>query len=250
MTTYITKENEARNDEMTLKSDVVRILSGRGISVSAEMIPSDSIVLSPATVKKENGGKTLAGRLLGEVTETADDKNTVYTSAMGNIMFSGDSFSLVYESGKEIGGIEDAERLAAAIARKLSVSVSKAEFVTEKIAGGYTVKAPQMHSGLCVFDCVIEFRIFENGSVMAHGKFIGNGKTQKLRSDMQKTSALLLDFADEMEQRAEYVVIRKISLGYVSISRSAEITILVPALEIETDNGLYCISMESGKIIQ
>lgn len=251
MTTYISKETEARNDEMTLKQDIVGILSKRGISVSAEMIPSDSIVLTPITVKKENGGRVVAERLLGEVTEAVDEKNTVYSSAAGNIMFSGDSFSLVYESGRVIDDEETAERLAESIARKLSVPTSRAEFETEEISGGWIVKVPQMQSGLRVFDCFIEFKIFLNGSVMAHGKFVGKGEARKLRGEMQRTSALLLDFADEMERRnADYVAINEVSLGYTSVSRSAEISILMPALEIETDRGAFCLAMESGKIIQ
>ncbi len=251
MATYISKETESRNDEMTLRQDIVRILSNRGISVFAEMIPSDSIVLSSITVKKESGGRAVAERLLGGVTESVDEKNTVYSSDAGNIMFSGDSFSLVCESGRAVESAEDAERIAESIARKLSVQTSRAEFEVEEASGGWTVKVPQMQSGLRVFDCFIEFRIFPNGSVMAHGKFVGKGEVRKLRGEMKKTSALLLDFADEMERRnTDYAAIKKISLGYVSVSRSAEIVILMPAIEIETDSEAFCLAMESGKIIQ
>ena len=251
MATYISKENEARNDEMMLKEDITGILSGRGISVSPEMIPSDSIVLSSVIVKKESGVKLVAERLFGDVSETIDEKNTIYSSEKGNIMFSGDSFSLVFESEREIDSAESAERLAETIARKLSVPTARSEFETEKSSGNWVVRVPQMQSGLRVFDCFIEFKIFPNGSVMAHGKFIGKGSVQKLRRDMKRTSAILLDFADEMEKRNEdFVVIKKISLGYASVSRSAEITILMPAIEIETGGGVFCISMENGKIIQ
>lgn len=250
MATYISKENEARNDEAMLKADIVRILSGRGISVEPETIPSDSIVLTSATVKKENDGRAAAEQLFGEVTESVDDKNITYSSENGNIMFSGDSFSLVYESGREVDGLEAAKSLASSIARKLSIATSKAEFSAKEAGESYIVKVPQLHSGLRVFDCFVEFKIFPNGSVMAHGKFIGRGNVQRLRGDMKKTSALLLDFVDEMAQRQEsFVAIRKISLGYFSISRSSEITILMPAIEIETDAGAYCLAMESGKII-
>lgn len=251
MATYISKENEAQNDETALRTDITEILSKRGISVSQEMIPSDSIVLSSVVVKKEGGEKAVAERLFGDVTESVEEKNTVYSSQKGNIMFSGESFSLVYESGREIDGAEAAERLAETIARKLSVSTSRSEFETEESAGSWVIRVPQMQSGLRIFDCFIELKIFPNGSVMAHGKFIGKGRMQKLRGEMKKTSALLLDFADEMEKMKEdFVAIKKISLGYASVSRSAEITILMPAIEIETGEGAFCVSMESGKIIQ
>ena len=110
MATYILKENEARNDETALMTDITEILSKRGISVSQEMIPSDSIVLSSVVVKKEGGEKAVAERLFGDVTESVEEKNTVYSSPKGNIMFSGESFSLVYESGREIDGAEAATK--------------------------------------------------------------------------------------------------------------------------------------------
>lgn len=251
LVTYITRENAVRRDEMTVRTDVCRILAAHGIEVAEDIIPLDSVEIRPAMIRESADLGKVAERLFGEVTEENSGGSVAYFGEGGSIMFSNDAFSLVYESGKSVLNSGDAEALARSIASKLSVSTSTRDFSCVFGDGGYTVKVPQVLSGVSVFNCGIEFKISESGSVIASGKFIGNGRLVFTDGEVIRTSALLLSFADGVGKGdVAPLKVSAMSLGYISKTPAAGRVSLSPTIELATDKGMFYVDMQTGRLVK
>lgn len=249
LVTYVMRENEVRRDEVSVRSDLCRILSAQGISVSEDIIPSDSLEIRPATRENTHDFQKTAERLFGSVVENTGGEGTAFVGDGGNVMFSKDTFSLVYESGEELSDSQDAKNLAARIASKLHVSTASYDFESETKDGGYVVYIPQVFSGVHVFDCDIEMRISSGGNVLAHGKFLGKGKASESEGEVIATSALMLSFADEVNERGYgELSISEIAYGYVSKPLTSGVLSLAPTLEIKTSEGVFYVDMQTGKL--
>lgn len=250
--TYITRENAVRSDEMTVRTDVCRILAAQGIEVPEDIVPLDSVEIRPAMIRETADMRKVAERLFGEVKEESSGGSVAYFGdGGGSIMFSNDAFSLVHESGKSISSPGDAEDLAKSIAAKLSVSTSPRDFSCVFGDGGYTVKIPQMMSGVSVFDCGIEFRISESGSVIASGRFIGKGRLAFSDGEVISTSALLLSFADGVrKENLAPLKVSAMSLGYISKTPAASRVSLSPTIELVTDKGVFYVDMQTGELVK
>ncbi len=249
LVTYVMRENEVRSDETAVRSDLCKILSAQGISVSEDTIPPDSVEIRPATRENIHDFQKTAERLFGSVVENTGEEGTAYVGDGGNVMFSKDTFSLVYESGEEVSGSQDAKNLARRLASKLRVSTASYDFICETKDGGYVVYIPQVFSGVHVFDCDIEMRISSGGNVLAHGKFLGKGKTSESSGEVIATSALMLSFADAVKvQGHDKLSISEITYGYGSKPLTSGVLSLAPTLEIKTSEGIFYVDMQTGKL--
>lgn len=248
--TYMVKENENREEKARLRAEVCKVIAQQGITVKEESIPDDSVEIGHATVKVPEDTAALAEALFGEVTETAGQDNVAYSGKNGNIMFFGDSFSLVYESGSEIRGEEDAVLLASDLAAKLGFETEKKEFRTEASDGGYSISLPQIFSGMKLFGSEFELRISSSGSVIGNGRFIGRGRLLRAEGETLEISALLLDFADIVKAIGkEKINISQIECGYFAKHRTAGAVYLAPALKVITDDEVFHINMEDGSLV-
>ena len=249
--TYMVKENESREEKARLRSEVCKVIEQQGITVEEDSIPDDSLEIRHATVKVQEDTAALAKVIFGEVTETAGQDNVVYSGNNGNIMFFDDSFSLVYESGSEIRGEEDAVLLAADLASKLCFETDEKEFRAEVSDGGYSVIIPQIFSGMKIFGAEVELKISSSGSVLGNGRFIGHGRLLRAEGETLEVSALLLDFADIIKGMGkDNTKILQIEYGYFAKHNTAGAAYLVPTLKVMTDAGDFHINMEDGSLIQ
>ncbi|MBQ8004228.1 MAG: hypothetical protein IJ299_03960, partial [Oscillospiraceae bacterium] len=156
---YIARDNGVRRDEMGVRADVCSILSAQGIEVAVELVPLDSVEIRPAMLRRKGNMEKAASAFLGKVTEESSGESVTYFGNGGSIMFSDDAFSLVYESGENVENEDDARALARSVAGSLAVSGSSRDWHCEANEGGYTVKIPQVFSGVPVFDSGIELKI-------------------------------------------------------------------------------------------
>ncbi len=247
--TYMMKENEAKKDALALQSEVVSVLLEQGISVSAESIPSEQVKIHHATVRVSENMGDAAASLLGETEETLEAERTVYTSPSGNMMFSSDSFSLVYETGKTVKTSEEAKLLAKDIAGKLGISHTGSEISVVSAQGGYNVTIPQVFGGVRVFGADIELKISDSGSVLGNGRFIGTGRLTRAEGKTMRVSALLLEFADDIKkEKEEKINISHIQYGYTAKNPAGGSVYLVPTLEISTDAGAFYVNMSDGAL--
>ncbi len=249
LVTYVMRENQVRSDEVAVRSDLCKILSAQGIAVSEDTIPSDSIEIRPATRESIHNLKKIAEKLFGSVVENTGEEGIAYVGDGGNVLFSKDTFSLVYESGEEVSSSQDAKKLAGKLALKLNVPTASYDFISETKDGGYVVYIPQVFSGVHVFDCDIEMRISSGGNVLAHGKFLGKGKTSEASGEVMATSALMLSFADAVKTRGHGELrISEINYGYVSKPLTSGVLSLIPTLEIKTSESVFYVDMQTGKL--
>lgn len=251
LVTYITRENSVRRDEVQVRADVCRILGGQGISVSEDVIPLDSVRIRPAILIEKVDMKRAAERVFGETKETRSEGSTTYLGKGGSILLSGDMFSLVCESEEIVGNEEDALRLASDIASKLYIKTERRYFSCNSEDGGYVVSVPCMLSGVEVFNCGIDIKISESGSVIASGKFIGKGSLRRATGNAMNTSAVMLEFADGIRE-AGYtgVKISRVNLGYMSKGSVSGRVVLTPVLEAETSVGVFHVDMQTGAFLK
>ncbi len=244
---YIARDNGVRRDEMNVRADVCGILAAQGIEVPEELVPLDSVEIRPAILQRNSDMKRAAISFFGEVSEESSGGSVTYFGDGGSIMFSDDAFSLVYESGESVENEDDARTLAKSVAGSLEVTGSARDYTCESNEGGYTVKIPQMFSGVPVFDCGIELKISASGSVIASGKFIGKGIRVPVEGEVMKTSALLLSFADgALREGLAPLKISSVSLGYISKTSAAGRVSMSPTICITTDKGVIYVDMQSG----
>ncbi len=248
--TYMMKENEAKKDGLQLQSEVIEVLRNQGISVSEETIPSEQVEIRHATVKVSEDTASLAKALLGEVEETVEQGRTVYSGALGNMMFSSESFSVVYEDGSAVNTSEEAKSLAKSIAGKLDLSTSGNKISVESAQGGYDVTIPQVFGGVRVFGADVELKISSSGSVLGKGSFIGAGQLIRAEGKTMKVSALLLEFADEIKKAGiEKITVKEIQYGYLPKKPAGGSVYLLPTLEISTDSGVFYVDMSDGELL-
>ncbi|MBQ4544667.1 MAG: hypothetical protein II996_03750 [Oscillospiraceae bacterium] len=248
LVTYIARENGVRRDELEVRRQVCDILKAQGITVPQESVPLDSVTITPAVIRKSADDAKIAQSLFGEVSRSENGESVAYSGEGGNIMFSKNSFSLVYESEREIGSPEDARSLAKRIVSKLAFSADSRNFEVTEEDGGYKLTVPRVFSGVRVFNCAAEFKISSGGSVIAYGKHIGAGKLSLVKGNVINTSALMLSFADAMRERGKTpVTVHAIELGYMAELTAPGVVSLEPMLEISTDSGVFYINMQTGK---
>ncbi len=251
LTTYIIQDNEYRRDELATRSDVCAILKEQGIEVSEELIPLDSVILRSALLRNDGVNHArAAGAILGGVVENRTEEGTVYTGDAGNILFSQNSFSLVYSSGKMIRDAEDAKDLARDISRKLELSADSKKIECISEGGGYTAKIPQSFSGMHVFNYDISAKISESGSVIAYGKTAGNGSLTYTDTEVMSASSMLLEFCDTLEEKNEALRITDIVLGYFAATPAPNVISLTPAMKIVTASETFYISAETGDLLE
>ena len=247
--TYMMKENEAKQDSLALQSEVVSVLLEQGISVSAEKIPSEQVKIRHATINVAENVGDIAASLLGETEETIEEERTVYSSQSGNMMFSNDSFSLVYETGRTVKTSEDAKLLAKDIAGRLGIANAGSGITVASAQGGYNVTIPQVFGGVSIFGADIELKISESGSVLGNGRFIGSGRLTRAEGKTMRASALLLEFADDIKkEKDEKINITDIRYGYTAKNPAGGSVYLVPTLEISTDAGDFYVNMADGAL--
>ena len=247
--TYMKKESDDRDDRLEQRREVVAVLARQGIFVSEESVPYEKVEISHASVRLPEDKGALASAVLGEVQETVYAENTVYSAENGNMMFSGESFSIVCETGEDVRSVEDAKAFAEDIADKLCLSHSGGEISTEIVAGGYKVRIPQILGGVRIFGADVEFNISGSGNVLANGRFIGQGKLIRSDGDTMEVPALLLEFADEIKESGkEKVEITGLDYGYMPRTPAGGRVYLVPTLEISTPSGGYYINMSDGSM--
>ncbi len=241
------KENEDREEKMRLRTEVCNVLAAQEIVIDEEKIPEDSLKIRHATIRVREDRKNIAEALLGDVTETTGQDNVVYSGKDGNIMFLNDSFSLVYESGREIRTEDEAISLAGKIASKLGMAAPEKEFSCTASEGGYAISIPQIFGGVDVFGANVELKISSAGNVLGNGKFIGKGRLIRAEGETLKVSAILLDFADSLKDMGkESVYISEIEYGYTPKHPAAGVVYLVPTLKLLTDNGVFYVNMSDG----
>ena len=250
LVTYIMRDNEVRRDEMTVRSDVCRILSAQGIYVDESVVPLDSVKIRPAMLIVSQNEQKSAERLFGNGTQSLAYDGTTFSGEGGSIMFSGGVFSLVYESGRSIDNSDDAKKLAGDIAAKLGVPMSLRQIECNIAENGYEARVPSLVSGVCVFDCDAEMKISSSGSVIASGKLIG-GRLITVNGDIISTSALMLSFADQLKEKGiNTLQISKIELGYVSKSPAAGRISLVPMIKITAEQGVFYMDMQTSRLCE
>ncbi len=247
--TYIFRAETEKNEKEALRSEVCKVLKKQGINVSKEIIPLDSIEFNPATIGLRGKKRENAQLLLGDVSEIVDEEYTTFSGERGTFMFSKDSFSLVYESGKQIFGTESAKTLAKEIASALSIETDDAGIICKKDDGGYTVIVPQVFSEMELFDCDVEIKISESGSVIARGSYICDGAINTYSDDILPVSAVMLSFADEVKANGfTEVNVKDIRIGYTAKASDNKRLSLAPTLGIETDCGLFLVDMQTEKV--
>lgn len=253
LVTYIGNESSMRNDELAVRSEVCEILGKEGVSIEEELVPLDSAELMPATLQSVSDMKENAERLFGQVTENITADGTEYSGEKGNILVSGDSFSLVYDAEKKVNSEDDAEALAYSVAKKLGAGTKKQQFVTVAENGGYTVTIPQIVSGVSIFGCDITARISSQGSVIAHGRFVA-GKDFRIKEEKTlKTSALTMIFFDEVRKKGyENISVTDVSPGYTASAPVNGKIALTPTLKFtflsDGEKTVY-LDMTSGDLV-
>ncbi len=249
--TYIRQDNEYRRDELATRSDVCAILKEQGIEVSDEIVPLDSVTVSSALLKNDGiNGQRIASSILGGIVENKSEEGTVYTSDAGNILFSQNSFSLVYSSDERIRSGEDALDLARELSRKLGLSVDFKRMECTSENGSYVIKIPQSFAGMHIFNYDISAKISETGSVIAYGKIAVDGAITYMDTETMSTSAMLLEFADALGKREKALQITDIELGYSASAPAPNIISLTPAMKITTDSETFHISAETGDLLE
>ncbi len=249
--TYMKKESDDRKASLELRSDVVAVLGRQGIIIAEESIPYDQVDMNAATIRLFEDNAALASSLLGEVTETENAENTVYSSASGNIMFSSDSFSFACEANREVNTPDEAMNIAKDIASKLKISYSGGEITVNATAGGYKAKIPQIFNGVKILRGDIELNISTTGNILGSGKFIGSGNLAETESKTMSVSALLFEFADSVsELEKERIEITKLDYGYTARTPAGGRVFLVPTLEVSTDAGVFYIDMSDGTMVE
>lgn len=248
---YINRDNDVRLDEMAVRTEVCRILASQGIEVEESLIPLDSVNIRPAILREAENKEKAARRLFGEISSEETSGSLAFSGDGGNIMFTNDVFSLVYESGESVESREDAENLARKIASKLLISTDSKNFSSQTSDGGYTVKVPQVFSAVPVFNCGTEFKISASGSVIASGKFIGKGSLAFSQGEVISTSALMLSFADGIKAEGLFPLkVSDITLGYTAKTPAAGRVGLSPTMELVTEKGTFYVDMQTGELIK
>ena len=249
--TYMTKENEAKEDALALQEEVVSVLLEQGIQVSRESIPSEQVKIRHATLNISENTEDIAKKLLGEAEKTIETERTAYSSPAGNLMFSSDSFSVVYEAGKAVKTSEEAKNLAREIAGKMNISHMGSEIQVTPAQGGYNAIIPQVFGGVRIFGADIELNISETGSVLGNGRFIGAGRLTRAEGKTMTVASLLLEFADEIKrEKEEKINISDIRCGYTAKNPAGGSVYLVPTLEISSDAGKFYVNMSDGALIE
>ncbi len=251
LVTYVVRENEARRDELTLRENIVTILNNQGVEVENSVLPQDSMEIRPSTIAVQTSAEKVAARLFGEIEVSSQGESTVYSSGRGNIMFLRDSFSLVYEYGEEVADEAAARSVAEEVASKLSVSTSSDAFEISDVESGYTVRIPQVFSGVRIFGSDVEIKISKSGSVIGSGKFIGSGRLKPTQGKTFPASALMVKFAQGVRLRGiDRLKITKINYGYIANTPTRGVAPLVPILDIETDKGSFYVNMTDGSFVE
>lgn len=246
---YIWRTETAKKEEHALRVEVCDVLRNMGISVSEDMIPKDSMGVSPAIISLHSIGRKDAERLLGNVTESTSEDSTTFSGEKGTLMITKDSFSIVYESGRQVLGTEKAKTLAREIATALSVEAEEKNFVCKKDDGGYIVTIRQIFSDAELFDCDVEMKISENGSVIVSGKYICEGEITTYSGDVLSASAVMLAFADEVKKQGlRDVNVESINMGYAPKVSDGERLSLAPTLGIRTNHGMFLVDMQTERI--
>ena len=246
---YVFRTEKAKNEELTLRNEVCRVLRKQGISVDEEMIPKDSMEILPATIGVFGDCREIATKLLGKVSESFEAEYTTYSGEKGTFMFAKDSFSLVYESGKQILSEEKAKELAAEIAAALPIKTSEKGPECTKKDGSFVIKFSQIFSGMELFDCDVEIKISESGSVIAHGNYLCEGEISTYSDDVRPPSAIMLAFADAVKgQNLSDVTVEDISIGYTAKASDRERLSLAPTLGIRTNCGMFLVDMQTERV--
>ena len=247
--TYIFRAGEEKAEQETIRTEVCKVLEKQGINVSKSIIPLDSMEFDPATTGISEKKRGNIEGLLGNVRESVNDEYTTFSGERGTFMFSKDSFSLVYESGKQIFGSENAKSLAKEIISALSVKTKEEEIICKKDDGGYKVIIPQIFSGIELFDCDVEIKISESGSVIASGSYICDGVINTYSDKILPASAVMLAFADAVKANGfTEVNVSDIRIGYMAKASDNKRLSLAPTLGIETDCGLFLVDMQTEKV--
>lgn len=251
LVTYVMRENDERRDELMLRENIVTILNNQGVELESSVLPQDSMEIRPSTVAVLTDTQKAATRIFGEIEVASQGESTVYSSERGNIMFLRDSFSLVYELGEEVADEEAAMAAAEDVAHKLSVSTSSDAFEISTSESGYTVRIPQIFSGVRIFGSDIEIKISKSGSVIGSGKFIGRGSLKPAQGKTFPISALMVKFAEGVRLRGiDRLKIEKINHGYIANTPARGVAPLVPILDIETDKGSFYVNITDGSFVE
>ena len=246
---YIFRAEEENSGHENIRTEICTVLKKQGIEISKNMIPLDSMEFNPATVDVREMKREEIGKLLGNITETTSEDYTTFSGENGTFMYNKDSFSLVYESGKPIYGAESAKKLSEEIASALSVRTNSEAFRYGKSDGGYTVKIPQIISGIELFDCSIEIKISESGSVIAHGSYLCDGEITTYSDKVSTVSAVMLSFADAVKEKGiSGINVSDVRVGYMAKASDSKRVSLAPAIGIETDSGLFLVDMQTERV--
>jgi len=164
-------------------------------------------------------------------------------------MFAKDSFSLVYESGVQVLGEERAKELAGEIIAAFPIKDPQKSMECRKDESGYVVRFSQVFSDIELFDCDVEIKISESGSIIAHGNYLCEGKIVTYSDDVLPSSAIMLTFADAVKsQNLSDVIVLDISLGYTAKASDSERLSLVPTLGIKTNCGTFFVDMQTERV--
>ncbi len=246
---YIFRAEEENRGHENIRIEICKVLQKQGISISKDMIPLDSVEFNPATINVREKNIEEMGKLLGKITEITSDDYTTYSGEKGTFMYNKDSFSLVYESGKPIYGVESAKKLSEEIVSALSIKTSSEKIEHKKSDGGYTVKVPQILSGIELFDCSVEIKISESGSVIAHGNYLCDGEITTYSDKVSPVSAVMLSFADAVQENGfSGIVVSDVRIGYTAKASDGKRISLAPTLGIETDRGMFLVDMQTEKV--
>ena len=141
------------------------------------------------------------------------------------------------------------KKLSEEIASALSVRTNSEAFCYGKSDGGYTVKIPQIISGIELFDCSIEIKISESGSVIAHGSYLCDGEITTYSDKVSTVSAVMLSFADAVKEKGfSGINVSDVRVGYMAKASDSKRVSLAPAIGIETDSGLFLVDMQTEKV--
>ena len=238
---YVYRTEQAKSEELALRSEVCKVLKKQGISVEESMIPQDSMEILPATIGVYKNNREIATKLLGEVSESFEGEYTTYSGEKGTFMFAKDSFSLVYESGVQVLGEERAKELAGEIIAAFPIKDPQKSMECRKDESGYVVRFSQVFSDIELFDCDVEIKISESGSIIAHGNYLCEGKIVTYSDDVLPSSAV-------KSQNLSDVIVLDISLGYTAKASDSERLSLVPTLGIKTNCGTFFVDMQTERV--
>ena len=248
--TYIRQDNMYRRDELATRSDVCTILREQGIEVEEKLIPLDSVTISPALLENsEIDTRKAATAVLGSVAESETEGGIVYTGKSGNILFSQNSFSLVYSAERKVESATDAIKLAREISGKFGISANLNQIKCESDSGGYIIKIPQSFAGIHVFNYDVSAKISETGSVISYGKIAGGGRITYTDDDVMSTSAVMMQFADAVEGRNSGFKITAVELGYAAVASAPNVISLAPVIRIETDIEIFYMNAKNGELM-